>query len=215
MIPKIRVLIADDHAIFRESLHSHLNTLGNIEVVGEAADGIEAVDLAGRLNPDIVLMDYSMPNLNGLVATQQIKKRYPSIKILILTMFESGPHIQQVLAAGASGYITKKAPTQELTSAISAIYNGEAFLCPTAAKYLLEDYSTKVKELESKTQLTARETELLSLVAEGKSNKEISKLLNISINTVQVHRMNLMKKLDVHDRTQIVRYAIRKGLIIP
>ena len=139
MIPKIRVLIADDHAIFRESLHSHLNTLGNIEVVGEAADGIEAVDLAGRLNPDIVLMDYSMPNLNGLVATQQIKKRFPSIKILILTMFESGPHIQQVLAAGASGYITKKAPTQELTSAISAIYNGEAFLCPAAAKYLLED----------------------------------------------------------------------------
>ena len=215
MIPKIRVLIADDHAIFRESLHSHLNTLGNIEVVGEAADGIEAVDLAGRLNPDIVLMDYSMPNLNGLVATQQIKKRFPSIKILILTMFESGPHIQQVLAAGASGYITKKAPTQELTSAISAIYNGEAFLCPAAAKYLLEDYSSGLKEPQQPTQLTARETELLSLVAEGKSNKEISKLLNISINTVQVHRLNLMKKLNLHDRTQIVRYAIKRGIIIP
>jgi two-component system response regulator NreC len=216
LMSKIRLLIVDDHTLFRESLRSHLNTIENFEVIGEANDGIAAVETVGQLNPDIVLMDYAMPDLNGLGATIQIKKKYPSVKILILTMYETGPHIQQILAAGASGYITKKAPTQELVSAIRSIYNGDAFLCPSAAKRLLEDYLPKVKKQDAEEiGLTMRETELLALIAEGKTNKEISKLLNISINTVKVHRLNLMKKLDIHDSTQIVRYAIRKSLILP
>lgn len=215
---KIQLLIVDDHTLFRESLRSHLNAIEDFLVVGEAADGIEAINKTEQLYPDIVLMDYAMPNLNGLEATRQIKANNPLVKILILTMYETGPHIYQILRAGASGYILKKAPTHELISAIKAIYGGEAFLCPSAAKYLLADHLALAKG--NKTDdidegLTTRELELLSLIADGKTSKEISNLLHISINTVQVHRLNLMKKLDIHDRTQLVRYAIRKGLIIP
>jgi len=214
---KIRLLIVDDHTLFRESLHSHLNAIENFQVVGEAADGLEAVSKSEQLQPDIILMDFAMPNLNGLGATIQIKKNTPSIKILILTMYETGPHIYQILRAGASGYVLKKAPTQELIAAINAVYQGEAFLCPPVAKHLLEDHLIQSKTIkgEPDDELTKRELELLGLIAEGKSNKEISSLLNISVNTVQVHRLNLMKKLDLHDRTQLVRYAIRKGLILP
>jgi DNA-binding NarL/FixJ family response regulator len=214
---KIKLLIVDDHTLFRESLHSHLNAIENFQVIGEAADGLEAVSKIEKQEPDIILMDFAMPNLNGLGATIQIKKNYPAVKILILTMYETGPHIYQILRAGASGYILKKAPTHELVSAINAVYNGEAFLCPPVAKQLLNDHliqNRTIKNIQDE-ELTKRETELLGLIAEGKSNKEISALLNISINTVQVHRLNLMKKLDMHDRTQLVRYAIRKGLILP
>lgn len=215
---KIKLLIVDDHTLFRESLHSHLDRVGDFSVIGEAADGLEAVRKNEQLQPDIILMDFAMPNLNGLEATRQIKARDNRVKILILTMYETGPHISQLLKAGASGYILKKAPTQELISAIKAIYNGEAFLCPAAAKYVLDDYLSPDAGRKPETVdevLTSRETELLTLIAEGKTNKEISKLLFISVNTVQVHRLNLMKKLGIHDRTQLVRYAIRRGLIVP
>ena len=212
-----RLLIVDDHTLFRESLHSHLNIVSDFLVVGEASDGLEAIRKTNELHPDIVLMDFAMPNLNGLAATVQIKRNNPSVKILILTMYETGPHIQQILSAGASGYILKKAPTQELVFAIKAIANGEAFLCPSAAKYLLDDLKmhNNVSRKDFDEELTNRELELLVLIAEGKTNKEISDLLNISLNTVQVHRLNLMKKLDIHDSTQLVRFAVRKGLIIP
>lgn len=214
---KIRLLIVDDHTLFRESLHSHLEAIENFVVVGEAADGLEAIRKTEDLHPDIILMDYALPNLNGLGATLEIKKRNPSIKIIILTMYETGPHINQILRAGASGYVLKKAPTQELVSAINAVYNGEAFLCPLAAKHLLGNLLAPKKEISEAADevLTAREKELLTLIAEGKTNREISCLLNISVNTVQVHRHNLMKKLDIHNSTGIVRYAIRKGLIPP
>jgi len=213
---KIKLLLVDDHTLFRESLHSHLDAIENFEVIGEAADGLEAVKKTEELHPDIVLMDYAMPNLNGLGATLEIKKRNAAVKIIILTMYETGPHINQILRGGASGYVLKKAPTQELVSAINAVYNGEAFLCPLAAKHLLEDLTSQNKETAATAEeLTAREKELLTLIAEGKTNREISTLLNISVNTAQVHRQNLMKKLDLHDSTGIVRYAIRKGLIVP
>jgi len=215
---KIKLLIVDDHTLFRESLHSHLDRVDDFVVIGEAADGMDAVRKNEQLHPDIILMDFAMPNLNGLEATRQIKARDNRVKILILTMYETGPHISQLLKAGASGYILKKAPTQELISAIKAIYNGEAFLCPPAAKYVLDDYLSPDSGQKQKTVeevLTSRELELLTLIAEGKTNKEISKLLFISVNTVQVHRLNLMKKLGIHDRTQLVRYAIRRGLIVP
>lgn len=214
---KIRLLIADDHTLFRESLRSHLGAHENIEVVGEAEDGIEAISKTMQLQPDIVLMDFAMPNLNGLQATLQIKKNNPAVKILILTMYETGPHIYRILHAGASGYILKKAPTQELVSAIQAVFQGDAFLCPSVAKQVLDDYlkQAKAQEEVDHEELTKRELELLGLIAEGKTNKEIANLLSISIHTVQTHRLNLMKKLDVHDTTQLVRYAIRRGLIVP
>ena len=214
---KIRLLIVDDHTLFRESLHSHLSAIDNIEVVGEAADGTEALYKTAQLQPDVVLMDFAMPNLNGLQATRQIKKRVPSVKVLILTMYETGQHIYEILRAGASGYILKKAPTQELIAAIQAVAQGDAFLCPSVTKKVLDSYLGRAKQAEEDTSqsLTDREVELLSLIAEGKTNKEIASLLGISIHTVQTHRLNLMKKLGVHDSTQLVRYAIRRGLIIP
>lgn len=213
---KIRVLIVDDHTLFRESLRSHLNAQLNIEVVGEAGDGTEAIERTIQCRPDIVLMDFAMPNLNGLQATLQIKKVMPAVKIIILTMYETGPHVSQILRAGASGYVLKKAPTAELISAIEAVFRGEAFLCPSVAKKVLEEYVEKARTSEyEEGELTKREVELISLIAEGKTNKEIATLLGISVNTVETHRLNLMKKLGVHDRGQLVRYAIRKGLIIP
>ena len=214
---KIRLLIVDDHTLFRESLHSHLSNIENIEVVGEAGDGVEAVNKTTQLQPDVVLMDFAMPNLNGLQATRQIKKQNPSVRILILTMYETGQHIHEILHAGASGYILKKAPTKELISAIQAVFQGDAFLCPSVTKKILDEYleQSKEKEREGYGALTEREIDLLTLIAEGKTNKEIANLLGISVHTVQTHRLNLMKKLDVHDSTQLVRYAIRRGLIIP
>jgi len=214
---KIRLLIVDDHTLFRESLHSHLDAIENIEVVGEAGDGLEAFQKTMELQPDVVLMDFAMPNLNGLQATRRIKKRNPSVKILILTMYETEQYIREVLHAGASGYILKKAPTQELISAIQAVFQGDAFLYPSVARKVLDEYLGKAKEAEedSHKELTERELELINLIAEGKTNKEIANLLEISIHTVQTHRLNLMKKLDVHDSTQLVRYAIRRGLITP
>jgi len=214
---KIRLLIVDDHTLFRESLRSHLSSNANITVIGEAEDGIEAISKTAELKPDVVLMDFAMPNLNGLQATLRIKKNNPEIKVLILTMYETGPHVQQILQAGASGYILKKAPTRELISAIEAVYNDEAFLCPSVTKQILDDYlkSPAVGDGEIHKDITARELELLGFIAEGKTNKEIAHLLSISIHTVQTHRLNLMRKLDMHDSVQLVRYAIRKGLIVP
>jgi len=214
---KIRLLIVDDHTLFRESLRSHMSTVGGFEVVGEAADGKEALQRTTELKPDVVLMDFAMPDLNGLQATRQIKRVNPSVKILILTMYETGQHIQEILRAGASGYILKKSPTQELVSAIEAVFRGDAFLCPSITKQILGEYlqGTGERETDDKDTLSERELEIVGLIAEGKTNKEIARLLEISVHTVQTHRLNLMKKLDIHDRAQLVRYAIRRGLIIP
>jgi len=214
---KIRLLIVDDHTLFRQTLRSYLTTVENIEVVGEAGDGIEAINKAIELEPDIVIMDFAMPNLNGIQATREIKNRSPATKILVLTMYETGKHIREILRAGASGYILKKSSAQELVSAIQAVIQDETFLCPSVAKQILSQYlnqAERIKE-DSYNELTERELELVSLIAEGKKNKEIAQLLNISIHTVQSHRLNLMQKLDIHDSGQLVRYAIRRGLVIP
>lgn len=214
----IRVLIVDDHTLFRESLRSLLKAAGGIEIVGEAENGIEAVRKAVQLRPDVVLMDIAMPNLNGLQATQKIKRENPSVKVLILTMYETEQYIIEMLHSGASGYILKRAAARELVSAIQAVSQGNAYLYPSVAKKVLNGYLEQIKAGEKEDdheRLSVRELDVLCLVAEGKTNKEIANLLSISVHTVQTHRLNLMKKLKVHDRTQLVRYAIREGLIIP
>jgi len=215
---EIRVLIADDHTLFRESLRSLLKAAENIEVVGEAGDGAEAVSKAIQLKPDVVLMDIAMPNLNGLQATRQIKREIPSVKVLILTMYETEQFILEMLRCGASGYILKRASTRELIPAIQAVSQGEAYLYPSITKKVMDRYLEQIQTGEKaydRERLTERELDIISLVAEGTTNREIAKFLSISIHTVQTHRLNLMKKLDIHNRTELVRYAIREGLIAP
>ncbi len=213
---KITVLLADDHRILREWVKSLLEKAQDIEVVGEASEGGEAVAKAQALSPDIVLMDITMPGMNGLEATRQIKALRPNTRVLILSMHESNQYISQFLRSGASGYVLKDTAASELVGAIRAVFQGDAFLYPSIARKLLEEYLLKVQsgeEVESYDGLTGREREVLRMIAEGKSNKEIADALSLSIRTVQAHRANLMAKLHMHDRTELVRYAIRKGLI--
>ena len=213
---KITVLLADDHRILREGVKSLLEKAQDIEVVGEASEGGEAVAKAQALSPDIVLMDITMPGMNGLEATRQIKALKPNTRVLILSMHESNQYISQFLKSGASGYVLKDTAASELVGAIRAVSQGDAFLYPSIARKLLEEYLLKVQtgeESESYDGLTGREREVLRMIAEGKSNKEIADVLSLSIRTVQAHRANLMGKLHMHDRTELVRYAIRKGMI--
>lgn len=215
-IKKITVLLVDDHRILREGIRSLLEKEPDIEVVAEASEGGEAVAKAQQLSPDLVLMDITMPGMNGLEATRQIKALKPGVKVLILTMHESNQYISQFLRSGASGYVLKDTAAQELVGAIRAVNQGDAFLYPSIARMLLEEYLQKVQNGEesgSYDGLTDREREVLRMVAEGKTNKEIADDLSLSVRTVQAHRANLMGKLHMHDRTELVRYAIRKGLI--
>ena len=213
---KIRVFLVDDHLILREGIRSLLGKVPDIEMVGEAGEGGEAVAKVEQLVPDVVLMDITMPGLNGLEATQQIKQKNSQVRILILTMHETDQYLSGMLQAGASGYVVKTATTSELISAIRAVHLGDVYLYPSIARMLVEDYLQKVKTGEEKTSyegLTSREREILALIAEDKKNKEIADLLGISVRTVQAHRTNLMDKLGAHDRTELVKYAIRKGII--
>lgn len=215
---KIRVLIVDDHTLFRESLRSLLGAVNSVEVVGEAGNGVEAINKAAQLQPDVILMDIAMPDMNGLQATRRIKKENPSIKVLVLTMHETEQYIREMLKAGASGYILKRAPASELISAIRVVSSGDAFLYPPVARKVLDGYREQIKGEKKEgreKRLTSRELEILSLIAEGRTSKEIARLLSVSVNTIETHRLNLMKKLEVHDRSQLVRYAIREGLIVP
>ncbi len=213
---KIRVFLADDHLILREGIRSLLQKVRDIEVVGEAGDGVEAVARVEQLLPDVVLMDITMPGLNGLEATQQIKQKNPQVKVLILSMHETGQYLSGMLKVEASGYVVKTATSSELISAIRAVHQGDVYLYPSVARMLVDDYLQKVKAGEEKTSyegLTSREREILMHIAEDKKNKEIADLLGISVRTVQAHRTNLMDKLGAHDRTELVKYAIRKGMI--
>ncbi len=215
---KIRVLVADDHIILREGIRSLLEKVTDIEMVGEADDGAEAVDKVEQLMPDVVLMDITMPGMNGLEATRLIKQRCPQTKVLILTMHETDQYLASMLEAGASGYVVKSTASSELIMAIKAVHQGDVYLYASIARMLVDDYLQKVKmgeEKESYDGLTPREREILMYIAEDKKNKEIAKLLSISVRTVQAHRGNLMDKLGAHDRTELVKYAIRKGIINP
>jgi two-component system response regulator NreC len=212
---KIRILLADDHTILREGIRSLLEDEPDMQVVGEAEDGIKAVKLAKELQPDIVLMDIAMPLLNGLEATQQIRLCSPSVRVLILTMHENEEYIRRVLAAGASGYILKDAAARELLGAIRAVRRGESILSPAVTRLVIEDYLRwgDLAPKQPSDNLTARERQVLQLIAEGYTNRQIAEILCLSIKTVQAHRAHIMSKLDLHDRSELVKYAIRKKII--
>jgi DNA-binding NarL/FixJ family response regulator len=217
---KIRILLADDHAIVREGVKRILAGEGDIEVVGEAADGAEAVTLAKRLRPDVAVLDISMPRLDGIEATRQIRSAVPETHTLALTMHADDSYVFQLIKAGASGCVLKHDPAPDLIGAIRSASRGEAFLYPQTANAVAADYLTRVQSGEGEAQdretydgLTAREKEILTLIAQGETNQDIGRRLFISVKTVQTHRAHILEKLRLHDRTQLVRYAIRKGLI--
>jgi two-component system response regulator NreC len=212
---RIRVLIADDHTILRAGVRMLLEAEPDMEVAGEAVNGAEAVAQAETLKPHVVLMDIAMPGTNGLEATRQIKARWPEIQILVLTMHRSDEYFFEILKAGASGYVLKSADTNQLIDAIRMVAQGEVFLYPTMAKHLLQDYLTLLKDAAggSGPQLTARENEILRLLAEGYSTKEIAEQLVLSPSTVHSHRTNIMKKLNLNTRHELIEYARRKGMI--
>jgi two-component system response regulator NreC len=215
---KIRVLLADDHGIVRQGVKMILSNEPDIEVVGEAEDGLQAVEMAKRLKPDVAVLDISMPGINGIEATRQIKAALPSVQTLALTMHADDTYVFQLLKAGGSGYVLKRAAATDLVQAVHAARRGEAFLYPAVAKAVVADYLKRLQSGEGRESydgLTEREREILTLVAEGTTNQEISQKLYISVKTVQTHRTHIMEKLNLHDRTMLVRYAIRKGLIEP
>lgn len=209
---KIRVLLADDHAIVREGVRMLLNAQPGIEVIGEASNGEQAVDLARRLVPDIVLMDIGMPGMNGLEATRALKAAQPQANVLVLTMQEGQDYFFSILAAGASGYVLKGAHSEELLAAIRAVHNGGVYLDPLMAKKLMSEYF-KRGEHETVNGLSDRERQVLRLIADGLTAQQIADKLVISVNTVQTHRLHIMEKLNLHNRAELIKYAIRKGLI--
>lgn len=210
MADRIRVLVADDHAILREGIKSLLAEHEEIEIVGEAADGVEAVEKVRSLKPDIVLLDIGMPRMNGIEATRQITKEVPETRVLILTMHEDEEYIFPIFQAGASGYVLKRTAMSELVSAIRAVFQGHTILHPVVAQRVIDEPR---EETDNYDGLTERELEVLTLIADGLTNQKIADQLFISVKTVQAHRANIMEKLDLHDRVDLTKYAIRKGLI--
>ncbi len=207
-----RILLADDHQIFRQGLRGLLEKAGH-EVVGEASDGREALKLARSLNPEIAVLDLSMPLLNGLDAATEMRRIGPDIKIILLTMFTDRGYVLQALRTGAKGYVLKTQAAEDLIAAIREISRGEVYLSPGVATSVVDAYLGK-NDVEADP-LTPRERQILQLVAEGKTTKEIARLLSISFKTAESHRNHMMKKLDIHEVAGLVRYAIRQGLLHP
>jgi two-component system response regulator NreC len=213
---KMRILLADDHTILRAGLKMMLNAQPDMDVVGEAQDGRQAIQEAQRLQPDIVLMDITMPDMNGIEATRQIKRNIPNVRVLILTMHEHDEYVFQALRAGASGYMLKEAADTELITALHVVQSGQFYLSPAAQSVMVGDYLQRVRtgeEKDSYSSLTEREREILKLVAEGYTNNQIAEQLVISPKTVDTHRTHIMDKLNLHSRAELVKYAMRRGLL--
>ncbi len=213
---KIRLLVADDHTLIRQGIAGLLSAQPDMEVIGEVGSGEEAVREAIRTSPDIVLMDIGMPGISGLDATREIKQRASKVRVLVLTMHDREDYLFQALRAGAAGYVLKGADIQDLLSAIRSVYQGDVYLYPTVTKKLLADYLRRVESGEDRAgydSLTDREREVLRLIAQGKTLPEIAQHLYLSPHTVQTHRDHIMKKLDLHNKAELIKYAIRKGLV--
>jgi len=210
---KVRILIVDDHAIMRDGIRALLSLDEDLEIVGEASEGREAIEKARELSPDVVVMDIAMPGMDGLEATRRIVKKNPQIKVLVLTQHDNKEYILSTIKSGAAGYVPKRALGSELVSAIRAVHRGDSFLYPSAAAALIEDYRKQSEEVEPYDQLTPREREILKLIAEGYTSREIADMLFISLKTAQGHRAKIMEKLDLHNRTELIKFAMRKGLV--
>lgn len=212
----IKILIADDHTLFREGIKALLSAYSDIEIVGEAADGREAIEKVKECSPDVVLLDIAMPGLGGLEATLELRNLYPKLKILILTQYDNREYVYRFLKAGVSGYVLKQAAGTELVSAIRSIYRGGTFLHPGVVPTVVEGYlgTIKLPEKEDPYEvLTDREKQVLKLVAEGKTNKEVAEILDISVKTAMAHRANTMEKLGIHNKAELVKFAIQRGIV--
>lgn len=210
----VRVLLADDHTLVRAGLRKLLESMPAVEVVGEAGDGLELLALAAKLQPNLVLMDIAMPGLNGLEATARVVKAMPDIRVLILSMHQDEEYVRQALRHGAVAYLLKDAAPMELELAVNAVLRGETYLSPAVSKGVVTDYVQRLRGEEQPGELlTPRQREVLQLIAEGQSTKEIARRLDLSVKTVESHRTQLMKQLDIHEVAGLVRYAMRAGLV--
>ena len=211
-----RILLVDDHQLVRAGIRALLEKMPSVEVVGEADDGRRAFELIRRYRPDIVLMDIAMPNLNGLEAVDRIKKESPETKVIILSMHANEEYVVRALRSDVSGYLIKDAAVDELEQAICTVTHGETYLSQRISKRVIRDYLANTDRLRGPLeQLTSRQREVLQLIVEGKNTKEIANLLQVSVKTVEAHRLQLMQRLDIHDIPGLVRYAIRSGLVSP
>ena len=213
---RMRILLADDHTLMRHGLRKIIEEQPDWEVVAETGDGREAVRLAAELKPDVAVLDIAMPLLNGIEATRQIARRAPPVRILILSMYSDESYIVQALRAGAHGYLLKDSADVDLIRAVTAVRQGKSFFSPVVAKVMLDDYVRRLADkgvTDRFDSLSEREREIFQLIAEGRSNKEIADLINLSVSTVETHRAHIMEKLDVHNTAEIVLYAVRKGVI--
>lgn len=208
---KIRILLADDHAVVRQGFRLILSAEADMEIVGEAANGREAVELAEKLQPDVVVMDVAMPELGGIEATRRVAGTAPRARVLALSMHKDSVYVREILRAGARGYLLKDAIDRDLLAAVRAVARGDGYLSPAVSEAVLSDYRKHVSD--PLDLLTSREREVLQMIAEGKTNKEIATLLNLSVYTVDAHRGRIMEKLNVHTTSELVRFAMRKGLI--
>ena len=215
LLNKLRVLLADDHMVVREGLKTLINAQPDMQVLGEAQNGVEALKYAAELSPDVVVMDISMPEMNGVEATRRLRKEFPRIKIIALTIYEDTGYLRQLLKAGASGYVLKRAVVEELVHAVRTCAAGGSYIDPTLAGQAVSTYINRGSAASSQTQgeLSDRETQVLRLTAWGCSNKEIGAKLNISVKTVETYKVRLMGKLDLRSRVDMVRYALRQGLL--
>ena len=213
---RLRILLADDHGVVRKGLRFLLESEPDLEVVGEAADGRQAVDMAAELHPDIVVMDIAMPRLNGIDATGQIVRQHPGAGVIMLSMYSDEEYLVRTLTAGAKGYLLKDSAETDLVRAVHSVSDGKPFFSAAIAKTLLEDYVRRLQQrglTDSYELLSDREKEVLQLLAQGRTNKEVATLLSLSTHTVETHRTHIMQKLNLHNTAEIVLYAVRKKII--
>lgn len=210
----IRILIADDHSLVREGIRALLETVDDVEVIADASDGLDAIKMIQTHRPNLVLMDIGMARMNGLDATARIVKEFPGVRVVILSMHANEEYVLQALRAGASGYLLKDAKKQELLLAVKSVASGKTYLSPEVSKHVIDNYVQSVGTQGSPLEkLTPRQREILKLISEGRTNKEMAGILNLSIKTIDTHRTQLMDRLDIHDVAGLVRFAIKMGLV--